>query len=146
MWELFKQLSISARAGVIGGMIGGLAGAAVAISVEPIGGSIFFGLAFAIVLGGLWMGFGPQIRRNRLLLYGVRTQATVLSIGETGITAQQNYPVAKLRLSVEPPGGGAPYEAKVKALLNRFEIPAYQPGARVEVVVDPTHPTRVAVV
>jgi|GEM_PF-1947191 len=29
--------------------------------------------------------------------------------------------------------------------MNRLEIPAYQPGSRIQVVVDPKHPTRVSV-
>jgi predicted signal transduction protein with EAL and GGDEF domain len=37
------------------------------------------------------MGFGPQIKRNRLVSRGVRTQAALLAISETGVTVQQNY-------------------------------------------------------
>ena len=40
---------------------------------------------------------------------------------------------------------GEAYEATTTCLLNRFEIPAYQPGATIPVVVDPKHPKRVAV-
>jgi len=144
--ELFRQFSLSAKIGMIGGMLGGLAGSAVAIAAAPIGGSIFVAIFFAVFLGGMWMGFGPQVRRNRLLGRGVRAQATLLTIGETGITAQGNYGVAKLRLRVEPPDGGDPYEATTKALINRFEVPAYQPGARLEVVIDPANRTKIAVV
>ena len=146
MWELFKSFSLSARVGAIGGMLGGLVGAAVAIAVEPIGGTIFVVVFFAVFLGGMWMGFGPQVRRNRLIARGRPAQATVLSIGETGMTVQGNYGLAKLRLSVEPPDGGDPYEVTVKTLINRFDIPAYQPGARLDVMVDLADHTRVAVV
>jgi hypothetical protein len=117
----------------------------VAIAVDPIGGTIFVVIFFAIFFTGMWMGFGPQVKRNRLVKRGVRTQATVLAIGETGWTMQGNYPLVKLQLSVQRPGGGDPYEVTVKTLINRFEIPAYQPGAVLEVVVDPENPKKVAI-
>ena len=70
----------------------------------------------------------------------------MLVISETGMTVQQNYGLAKLQLRVEPPDGGDPHEVSVKALINRFEIPAYQPGACLEVVVEPKDRSKVAVV
>jgi hypothetical protein len=146
MRELFRQFSLSAKIGMIGGLLGGLAGSAVAIAVAPIGGSIFVAVFFAVFLTGMWMGFGPQIKRNRLLSHGVRAQATLLAISETGMTVQENYGLARLQLRVEPPDDDDPYEATTKTLINRFDIPTYQPGARLEVVVDPEDRTRVAVV
>lgn len=100
----------------------------------------------AVAAVALWLAWAPQVRRNRLITTGRPAQATVLAIEETGWTVQGNYGQARLRLRVEPPDGGEPYEVTTKALINRFEIPAFQPGARVEVVVDPEDRTRVAVV
>lgn len=40
---------------------------------------------------------------------------------------------------------GVAAEATTKTYINRFEMPAYQPGVRLPVVVDPKDPTRVAV-
>lgn len=146
MRELWRQFSLIMKIGTIGGLLSGLAGAAVVIAVAPVGGTIFVAAFFAVLLGGMWMGFGSQVKRNRLLTRGVRTQATLLAISETGVTVQENYGLAKLRLSVQPPDGGDPYEASVKTLINRFEIPAYQPGVSLEVVVDPKDRSKVAVV
>ena len=83
--------------------------------------------------------------RNRLVKTGRSTQATVLSIEETGWSVQENYGLARVRLLVEPPDGGEPYEATVKTLVNGFEIPALQPGVRLAVVVDLDDRSKVAV-
>jgi hypothetical protein len=70
----------------------------------------------------------------------------VVSIEETGWTVQETYGLARLTLLVGPPDGGEPHEATVKTLVNRFEIPVFQPGARLAVAVDPDDRTKVAVV
>lgn len=146
MRELWRQFGLAMKIGTIGALLGAVAGAAIAIAVEPIAGSIFVGITLAILAGGMWMGFGSQVKRNRLLSRGVRTQATLLEIRESGVTVQENYGLAKLRLRVQPPDGSEPYEATTKALINRFEIPAYQPGTVLDVVVDPGNRNNVAVV
>lgn len=146
MRELWGQFGLGMKIGAICGLLGGLAGGAVAIAAEPIAGSILIGIMLAILAGGMWIGFGSQIKRNRLLSRGERAQATLLEISETGVTVQENYGLAKLRLSVQPADGSEPYEATTKSLINRFEIPSYQPGVVLEVVVDPKNRKKVAVV
>ena len=73
---------------------------------------------------------------------GSPAEAEILAIEETGITVQGNYPMGKSRLRVHPPDG-EPYEVTAKCLLNRFEVPAYQPGTTVRVLIDPRHRRRV---
>jgi uncharacterized protein (DUF58 family) len=145
MWELIKSLGPINQVGAGIGLIAGLAACVMVIVLAPVFGTIFVVLFWIVFLAGMWLGFGPQIRRNRLLGRGVRAQATVIDIRETGFTVQTNYGVAKLRLKVEPPDG-EPYEVTTKALVNRFDIPAFQPGSRLEVVIDPARRGRVAVV
>jgi hypothetical protein len=145
MWELFKSFSLSARIGAVGGLLGALAGAAAAIVVDPLVGSVIVVVFFAIFGVAFWLAWRPQVRTNRLAKTGIPAEATILSIQETGWTLQGNYGVAKLRLSVEPADGGEPYEAETRAAINRFDIPQYQPGTRVSVVVDPKDRTSVAV-
>ena len=114
------------------------------ILVDPIVGSIIVALSVGLLAFCLWFFFHDEVRNNRLRTGGVRAEAVILSVQETGITIQGNYPVARLRLLVQPETGES-YEATTKCLMNRFEIPAYQPGNRITVVVDPKHPTRVSV-
>jgi hypothetical protein len=74
---------------------------------------------------------------------GMRCQATVLELWDTGITVN-NDPVVGLLVKVEPPGRAA-YEARIdKSLVSRLDVPRVQPGGRVPVYVDPKDPARVA--
>ena len=91
-----------------------------------------------------WFFFHDEVRSNRLRAEGLRAEAVILSVEETGVAIRGNYPQARLRLLVQPETG-ASYEATTKCLMNRLEIPACQPGNRIRVVVDPKHPTRVSV-
>ncbi len=146
MWELLKSFDLAGRIGMVVGVLGALAGATVAIVAAPLPGTILVVVMLIILIAGFWLGFRPQIRRNRMVRTGTPAQATVLRIQETGWTVQGNYGQAKLTLRVEPPEGARPYEVTTKTLINRFDIPAYQPGASLQVVIDPSDPHKVAVV
>jgi len=139
------NFSLGARIGMIVGVLSAAVGAAVAIAAAPLEGGLLVVVLLGVAIGAFWIALAPQVRRDRLANTGHSTRATVLSIEETGWTVQENYGLARLRLLVEPPDGGEPYEATVKTLINRFEIPAYQPGARLAVVVDPDDRSKVAV-
>jgi hypothetical protein len=114
------------------------------VVVDPVIGSILAAACVALTVFCFWFFFHDEVRNNRLRAGGVRAEAVILSVEETGVTIQGNYPQARLRLLVQPETGES-YEATTKCLMNRFEIPAYQPGNRITVVVDPKHPTRVSV-
>ncbi len=114
------------------------------ILVDPIVGSIIVALSVGLLAFCLWFFFHDEVRNNRLRAGGVRAEAVILSVEETGITIQGNYPVARLRLLVQPETGES-YEATTKCLMNRFDIPAYLPGGRIPVIVDPKRPRRVTV-
>jgi len=115
------------------------------VVVDPVIGSVMVACTVALTAFCFWFFFHDEVRNNRLRAGGVRAEAVILSVEETGVTIQGNYPLARLRLLVQPPFGDS-YEATAKCLMNRFEIPAYQRGATIQVVVDPKHPTRVSVV
>ena len=114
------------------------------VAVDPVTGSILVACCVGLTAFCFWFFFHDEVRNNRLRAGGVRAEAVVLSVEETGVTVQGNYPQARLRLLVQPQSGES-YEATTKCLMNRFEIPAYQPGCRIQVVVDPKHPQRVSV-
>ncbi len=118
--------------------------AALVVVVAPAIGSIMVAVFVAITAFCLWFFFHDEVRSNRLRARGVRAEAVILSVEETGVTIQGNYPQARLRLLVQPDTGES-YEATTKCLMNRLEIPAYQPGGRIAVVVDPKRPTKVSV-
>ena len=112
--------------------------------VRPVAGVIIFAGTLALTAFCFWFFFHDEARNNRLRRRGQAAAATILEVSETGITVQGNYPLANLRLRVEP-AGGEPYEVTTKCLMNRLEIPAYQPGRRISVLVDPKDRRKVAV-
>jgi hypothetical protein len=114
------------------------------IAVTPVAGLVITAATLALTAFCFWFFFHDEARNNRLRRRGQAAAATILEVSETGITVQGNYPLARLRLRVEPVGG-EPYEVTTKCLMTRFEIPAYQPGTRVSVLVDPKDRRRVAV-
>lgn len=137
MWGLFRSLSLSGRIGLVGALIGFAAGMGAVIVVDPVVGVFITAGCVALLVFCVWFFFGPEIRRQRLLARGVPAIATILAVEETGITVQGNYPMARFRFEVHPSSGGEPYEVTAKCLINRFEVPVYQPGDRVRVLVDP---------
>jgi len=114
------------------------------VRVDPVTGTIIVALCVALTAFCFWFFFHDEVRSNRLRARGQACEATILEVSETGITVQGNYPLAKLRLLVQPATGES-YEATTKCLMNRFEIPAYQPGGRITVLVDPKDRRKVAV-
>lgn len=73
---------------------------------------------------------------------GSPAMARVLELKDTGMTLNQN-PIVSMRVEVRP-DGVAPFEATMKALVGRLDIPRIQPGAVLPVKYDPNDHTRVA--
>ena len=144
MWDLFKSFGLANKMGAVGAFIGFAGGMAAVFAVDLIAGVVITGGSVLLVAFCIWFFFGAEARRRNLLKRGEPGTATILSVHETGITINNNYPVAKLRLQVEP-ADGEPYEVTTKCMMNRFDIPAYQPGNRVAVVIDPRNRRKVAV-
>jgi len=69
--------------------------------------------------------------------------ATVLSVSDTGVTLNDIYPYVQMELEVRPQGRPA-YRMSSKFLINRLDIPRYQPGSVIGVVVDKNDPNNVA--
>jgi hypothetical protein len=136
MWDLFRSFGLANKIGLAGGLLGFAIGMAAVFAVDIVAGAVITVAGIALLIFCVWFFFGPEIRRRTLIKRGEPAQATILAVEETGVTVQGNYPMAKFRLEVHPVNG-EPYEVTAKCLLNRFEIPAYQPGATVSVLVDP---------
>jgi len=136
MWSLFTSFSLSGKIGIVGALLGFAVGMAAVIAVDPVAGVFIVVGCVALLVFCVWFFFGPEIRRRRLMAKGVPAEAVILGVEETGITVQGNYPMARFLFEVHPPDG-EPYRVKAKCLLNRFEIPAYQPGRVVPVLIDP---------
>ena len=72
--------------------------AALVVVVAPIIGSIMVAVFVAVTAFCLWFFFHDEVRSNRLRARGVRAEAVILSVEETGVTIQGNYPQARLRV------------------------------------------------
>jgi hypothetical protein len=144
MIAIFKSLSLPAKIGFIGGLLGGLAGLVIVFIVDPIVGAICTVIIVPIMYFSLRTAFGSVIRQDELMDKGVQAEATILKVKETGWTVNENYPLAKLTLEVRPPQG-QPFTVTTKELMNRFDIPIFQPGAVVPVLYDPKNHKKVTI-
>lgn len=144
MRELWERLGRLNQISLIAVAFALVAGLGVIFINSPVAGLVITAGTIALTTFCFWFFFHDEVRNNRLRERGQAAEATILGVRETGITVQNNYPLAKLRLRVEP-AGGEPYEVTTKCLMNRFEIPAYQPGNRISVLVDPKNRKKVAV-
>ena len=82
-------------------------------------------------------------QRRALLASGIRGQATVLGLSETGLLIN-NQPQVTIRLHVRLPDD-EPYEATVSQVISMLQIPRLQPGCEVTVVAAPGNPQQVLI-
>jgi hypothetical protein len=144
MRELFKKLSTINKIGLIGALIGFLAGMAVIIIAKPVDGLVITAVSTILVLFCFWFFFGREVRRSKILRRGEEAEATILEVRSTGMTINMVYPQIELLLEVHP-RDGEPYQVKTKCLIDQADIPGYQPGNVIAVTIDPKNRKRVAV-
>ncbi len=110
----------------------------------------FVGLAVATVLLASILGGCAVIDRmsgvaetKRIQESGVTARARIVEIWDTGITLNDD-PVIGIRAEVTR-ADGTTYTATIpKSLISRLDIPRFQPGAMVDVRIDPQDPSKVA--
>ena len=111
----------------------------------PIVLPIFFIGLFVVIFG---LAFGPLvidgIRHNRLRASGETAEAIIMDIQETGVRVNRQ-PRVRITLEVRPSMRTA-YQATTHKIISYFEISRYQPGALMEVKVDPNKPQDVVII
>lgn len=111
--------------------------------------SIFAGpvLALAIVVAVMRSLGGSQKEIQRLLQVGIPAQARVLHLQHTGSSVSFGaHRHLRLQLGLEVhPQGGAPYPVESLQLVSELQIPALQPGAWLQVKIDPVNPQNLAI-
>lgn len=142
MIAIFKNFSLAGKIGLVAGLLGGLVGMIVAIIADPLFGIIFSAVIITIIYFSFRAAFGSIIRRDALMKNGVQAEATIIEVNDTGMTVNEIYPVIKFTLEVRPPEG-QPFRAESKELINRMDIPTFQPGAVVPVLYNPKNPSNV---
>ena len=141
MWSSLNPLG---KIGIAGALVGFAAGATAAIIAAPIPG-LLFTLFFVVVFGSVfWYAFRPQAKARKLMETGLPAQAKILEVRDTGVTINEINPMIKLFLEVQPQEG-EPYQAETRLLINRTQIPQFQPGMTIPVMIDPEDREQVAV-
>ena len=101
----------------------------------------------ALLVGIVGFFLGPVVvghfRNQRIMANGTPATAEVISLSDSG-NRVNHQPVAKIRLTVQPPDGPA-YEAVSQAVVSGINSPVFQPGHRLSVKVDPDRPSRVGI-
>jgi hypothetical protein len=116
--------------------VGGDARGALAITAVSliIPGLVFRGVGRKL---GAMLGIQPDF-----IPKGTRGTATITSLGDTGVTIN-NDPVLAFGLEVDIPG--SPRTIELKQRMPRFLLGAAIPGSKVQAVADPDDPARVAI-
>lgn len=97
-----------------------------------------------LIMGGLMKG---QAKTDALLKTGLPARGRILQLGTTGgSVAVMGHRHLNLTLTVEvqSPINGAMYQAAFSQLISELQIPSVQPGAMVELRIDPQNPQRMA--
>ncbi len=97
----------------------------------------------AVIVGGLLRG---QQKTDTLLRTGIPARGRILQLGTTGgSVAVMGHRHLKLVFTVEVhPQMGAPYVANFEQLVSELQIASVQPGAMIELRIDPRNPAHMA--
>jgi hypothetical protein len=94
-------------------------------------------------LGGASAMVGQLYAKEQLAMTGTPMTARVLSVQQTGAMINMN-PQVQAMLEIQGPQG--PYSTQTMAVVPQMSIPRFQPGAMIQVRVNPANPHDVAVV
>jgi hypothetical protein len=96
-----------------------------------------------VIMGSLMKG---QKQVDELLRTGMPARGRILQLGTTGgSVAVMGHRHLKLILTVEVhPQMGAPYQASFEQLISELQLPSVQPGAEIDLRIDPRNPARMA--
>lgn len=85
----------------------------------------------------------PDIQRERLLKNGIRAEAEIISVEDTG-SRYNDQPEVRLVLKVNPETS-TPYSTETVMYISPVYIPQFQPGKKVVIRHDPDDKMKVAV-
>lgn len=141
------KLNKSAWIGIIGGIIGLLAGVVAVIATAGSKG-IYMGVGILVLFGGMFyffyrLFFKPLINANRLQKTGLPGTARILEVKDTGMTINNN-PMVKLIVEVKT-SFGQKYTTECRVLVSRINPNAYSPGMELPVKIDPKNEMNVVI-
>jgi hypothetical protein len=101
----------------------------------------FFPVVMILIV--FYVIFAPMLAEHRILESGVPGKAKILDIQPTG-TIVNEQPKVRIFLEVLP-AQGERYETKVEMVISPVYLPQFQPGAELNIKIDPNDKSRVAV-
>jgi hypothetical protein len=143
MRELWGRLSTVNKVGLFGALIGFLIGMGAVIIADPVTGIFIVAACVALTVFCFWFFFHADARRFKLQKSGVPATAEIIEVRSTGVTLNEVYPQVELLLEVHREGI-EPYRVKTKFLIDQVDIPRYQAGNSISVMVDPGDKDKVA--
>ena len=149
MAKLLKQLGTGGVIGLVCMLGGLLIGGICVLLAGPIASIIYFVIC-AILFGLFWHYIlGPAVLTNRLNEMGEDGEATIIAIAENGSSMQVGGTIPKagmkITLQVQPKNGKPTYQAVINTFISMFEVQQYQPGAKVNVKIDPRDPAKIII-
>jgi membrane protein implicated in regulation of membrane protease activity len=105
-------------------------------------GGMFFAAGLLPLFGGLAMKrlrAGKQVMAAELMRSGTRGIGTIVEVGDTGVTVNNN-PRIRIRMRIEPLDGSAPVERSKTMLVSRVALP--RAGDRFPAWFDPADPDK----
>lgn len=112
--------------------------------IGPVIGVVVTVLSLVFVMRFLRGMANANKEAARILSTGHPATGQVLSAQQTG-TYVNNNPQVMLVIHVTPQNGGAPYQTQLSKIVSMFEIPQYQVGAQLALMVDPGNPMKIAI-
>lgn len=82
--------------------------------------------------------------QKRILSTGRKAMAKIVSLDESGMgyVTVNDQPYAKLTLEVHD-GSKAPYQTTLSTIIPRLQVPQFQPGTMLNILIDPNDPLKV---
>lgn len=96
-----------------------------------------------IMVGWFLWRLRPAAESLRIATVGTPARATVVEVGETGVSVMNAW-LVRFVLDVHP-GAAADYRVAFRELVPKLAVGHFRPGADIPVMVDPDDPHRVTV-
>ncbi|MSP23709.1 MAG: hypothetical protein EXR75_00805 [Myxococcales bacterium] len=107
-----------------------------------VGTAVFMLPQFVRMMGSSTAMVDALHAKDQLVMTGMPMMARVISVQQTGVMINMN-PQVRAQLEIQGPQG--PYQVQSLAVIPQMNIPQFQPGAMVNVRVNPGNPHDVAV-
>jgi hypothetical protein len=112
-------------------------------SFKAIWGTV---LAFILPIGiagiVLYFVFYPEYENWQIIENGVQAEGVILSAEKTGSYYNDD---PQIRFMIEVNGEDGTFESEAKMIISEYDIPKFQPGARVRIFYDPENKERSAI-